>query len=262
MSPAEQDRLPRVLAILLAAGRGTRSGQEDNKVFTLLAGQTVLERAARALLDHPLIDSLLVVLAKEEMDRGRAILEGAFDPCLYRLVEGGKSRQESSFRGLVAGRAWLDEEGGGPALALVHDAARCFLSPRIISDLLDTIRRHRCGAAPVLPVTDTIRFLKADGVSMGETLARDRLAAMQTPQGADLDVLVKAARLALEEGVEVTDDLELLVRIGYPVRAVKGDPANIKLTLKEDFDYARSLYEAAPPDPPFPDRVRSDSGQL
>lgn len=232
---------PRVVAILLAAGSGSRSGQEVNKIFFPLAGVSVLERAASSLLSHPRIASLVLVLSKKDEEKVARIMADKFDQERVRLTLGGDNRQESAYRGLLAARAWMDQLGQKEAIALIHDAARCFLPPELISRLLDTIRRHHCGAGPVLAIPDTVRLMDADGIHFDKTLARERLAAMQTPQGADLDVLIKAASLARTQGRQVTDDLELLLGIGYPVRAVQGDPANFKLTLPQDFDYARFL---------------------
>ena len=89
-------------------------------------------------------------------------------------------------------------------------------------------------------VTDTIRLVDEAGQSVVKTLPRDRLAAMQTPQGADLHLLLNAAELAEKEGIQVTDDLELLIRIGFPVRLIKGDPLNIKITSPEDLILAEA----------------------
>lgn len=233
---------PPAVAILLAAGRGSRSGQETNKVFFPLAGATVLERAASCLLSHPGISSLVLVLAEKDREEAGRLLAKHWDPQCFRLTQGGHSRQESAYKGLLAARAWMDERGQGQTIALIHDAARCFLPPPLITDLLETIKSHHCGAAPVLELTDTVRLMDSDGLSFEKTLPRERLAAMQTPQGADLDVLLRAADLAWSQGLEVTDDIELLLRIGYPVRAVRGDAANLKLTLPEDFVYARFLF--------------------
>lgn len=235
------DRSTQVIAILLAAGRGSRFGSGHNKVFQTIGGTTVLERAARCLLDHPRINSLIVVGAAGEEERIGALLASAFTGRKIRIVKGGDSRQESALAGLLAASQLEDNQGKGRTLALIHDAARCFLSQATITDLIDTISRYHCGAAPAIAVTDTIRLLDQAGGSVIRTLPRERLAAMQTPQGADLDILLSAARLALGEAVGVTDDLELLMRIGYPVRLIPGDPLNIKITSPQDLFFAENF---------------------
>ncbi len=228
------------IAILLAAGRGSRFGSGENKVFQKIGGITVLERAARSLLEHPAVSSMIVVGAPDERDRIGLLLAGSITGQAFRVVSGGNSRQASALLGLRAAREMTGPGGERRVIALIHDAARCFLSAETITSLLETIGRFRCGAAPAVLVKDTVRLLDEAGHSIVETMPRERLVAMQTPQGADLDVLLSAAELAEKEEVRVTDDLELLTRIGFPVRLIKGDPLNIKITTPEDFLFAEA----------------------
>jgi 2-C-methyl-D-erythritol 4-phosphate cytidylyltransferase len=124
---------------------------------------------------------------------------------------------------------------------LIHDAARCFLPRELVTELIDTIRNHYVGVAPAVAVTDTIRLTDERGDTITQTLPRRRLVAMQTPQGADFDIMLKAALVAKEEGALVTDDLELLTRIGYPVRLVQGDDRNLKITTPRDLIIAEAM---------------------
>jgi 2-C-methyl-D-erythritol 4-phosphate cytidylyltransferase len=228
------------VAVLLADGRGSRFGSSVNKIFQNMGGITVLERAARALLGHPAISSMIVVGAAGEENRIGSLLAGSFTGRRFRVIRGGETRQMSALLGLRAAREMAADKGGGRVAVLVHDAARCFLRADTVTVLLETIKRFHCGAAPAIPVNDTIRLMDETGRTILKTMPRDRLAAMQTPQGADLDVLLEAAELAEKEKVTVTDDLELLIRIGFPVRLIKGDPLNIKLTTPEDFYFAEA----------------------
>ena len=143
-------------------------------------------------------------------------------------------------------RELLPAREGERVRVLIHDGARCLLPAPLIGRVLEVMESCRCGTAPAVPVTDTIRLLDEEG-SQARTLPRARLAAMQTPQGADLDVLLEAALLAREAGIRATDDLELLIRIGYPVRLVAGDRRNIKITTREDALVAESFCEAGGP---------------
>lgn len=228
------------VAILLAAGRGSRFESGENKVFHKIGGMTLLERAARPLLEHPAVSSMVVVGAPGEMDRISGLMDRAFSGRAYRVVQGGDSRQASSLRGLRAAKEMTGGKERRRVIALIHDAARCFLGAETVTSLLETIGRFHCGTAPAVMVTDTIRLVDEAGQSVVKTLPRDRLAAMQTPQGADLDLLLNAAELAEKEGIQVTDDLELLIRIGFPVRLIKGDPLNIKITSAEDLILAEA----------------------
>ena len=232
-----------VIAILLAAGRGSRMGGGENKIFQKIGSKTMLELAADRLWGHPDLSLLLVLVADEDKERAEALLSSSMPRGSYRLVSGGESRQESSLLGLRAAAAAASREPGRRTLALIHDAARCLLPPGLVNDLIQVIRKERCGAAPAIPVTDTVRLLDKPGGALEETLPRDRLVAAQTPQGADLDILLEAAELAFKESAEVTDDLELLIRIGFPVRLIPGHPDNIKITRPVDRKLALSLME-------------------
>lgn len=227
------------IAILLAAGRGSRFGAETNKVFARIGGLTILERAARSLFDHPAVASMIVVGAAGEKETIGTLLAASFPGRHFRIVTGGPTRQSSALAGLKAARELIGEDPGCRVGVLIHDAARCFLGAGTVTELVDTIERHRCGVAPALPVTDTIRLLDSTRAAVERTLPRERLVAMQTPQGADLDIMYQAALLADEEGAAVTDDLELLIRIGFPVRLIAGDPFNIKVTRPEDIGLVR-----------------------
>ena len=234
------DKAVKTIAILLAAGRGSRLGSGGNKVFRKIGGITILERAARCLLDHPGVSAMIVVGAPEEKDRIGSLLAGSFTGQRFLVVSGGGTRQASALRGLRAARKMADEAGAGGVIALIHDAARCFLAAETITGLIETIGHSHCGAAPAVPVKDTIRFMDDSGQTVVQTMPRDRLLAMQTPQGADLDLFLSSDELAEKENVKVTDDLELLVRIGFPVRLIKGDPRNIKITTPEDILFAEA----------------------
>ncbi|NLA95984.1 MAG: 2-C-methyl-D-erythritol 4-phosphate cytidylyltransferase [Clostridiaceae bacterium] len=235
-----EDMSVEMIAILLAAGRGSRLGGGGNKVFHKIGGITILERAARCLFNHPAVSSMIVVVSPSERDRIGSLLAGSFTGHRFCVVSGGETRQASALLGLRAAGEMADEAGSGRVIALIHDAARCFLPVETITGLLDTIGRFHCGAAPAVPVKDTIRFMDETGRSIVRTMPRERLLATQTPQGADLDLLLNAAELAEKENVKVTDDLELLIRIGFPVRLIKGDPLNIKITTPEDILFAEA----------------------
>jgi 2-C-methyl-D-erythritol 4-phosphate cytidylyltransferase len=118
------------------------------------------------------------------------------------------------------------------SLLLVHDGARCFLTPEVIDRVIDGIIRHQaCGAA--VAVKDTIKQADAGGL-VERTLDRSRLWAMQTPQGAWYRIMSQAYDLAEVNCWQTTDDLSLLELAGLPVYLVPGDYRNIKLTTPED----------------------------
>lgn len=233
-----------VYALILAAGKGTRLGSAENKVFRAVGGRSILERSVDVFVKCSNIDHIVIVADQDEINRVKCLMEESYPGESIHVVKGGASRQESALSGLLAIERLFESPASSVSvrrIVLIHDAARCFLPRELVTELIDTIRNHYAGVAPAIAVTDTIRLTDERGESIEQTLPRRRLVAMQTPQGADFDVMLKAALVAKEEGALVTDDLELLMRIGYPVRLVKGDDRNLKITTPGDLIIAESI---------------------
>lgn len=143
---------------------------------------------------------------------------------------GGALRQDSVRLGLAA----LPVR---PASVLVHDAARPFLSPALVRSVCHELAQGAAGVIPAISVTDTIKTVANGRVTA--TLPRDGLAAVQTPQGFQLQTLLDAHAHALEAGLAVTDDASLLEALGFEVRVIQGEATNVKITRPEDLDLLR-----------------------
>lgn len=235
----------RTYAIILAAGRGERMQADRNKMLLEIAGRTLLELCLERFSKNAAIDHIFTVMAPEDMlsgdkaDQARVLTEGCRG--LEGIVAGGKTRQDSVFNGLKA----VEKHAAGfkgRVLVLIHDGARCFIPSAVIGRVLARLHSERCAVVAALPVTDTIRQAEHDSLKELE-LPREELLQMQTPQAADLDILLHAFELAREEGIQATDDIALLLRMGYPVRAVSGDSRNLKLTTPADIELAQLLYK-------------------
>jgi 2-C-methyl-D-erythritol 4-phosphate cytidylyltransferase/2-C-methyl-D-erythritol 2,4-cyclodiphosphate synthase len=209
----------RCVALLMAAGSGSRFGAPRPKQFSILAGRPVIRHAAEALLREGGVDALLPVCAPEAMAEVAAALEGL--PCLPP-VAGGATRQASVQAGLEA----LAAEP--PDMVLVHDAARPVVPPGTIPALREALRDHP-GAIPAQPVSDTLKR-GADGV-IEATVPRAGLFRAQTPQAFRFDALLAAHRGAM---AEATDDAQLLEAAGLAVALVPGHESNVKITWPED----------------------------
>ncbi|HYE97163.1 MAG TPA: 2-C-methyl-D-erythritol 4-phosphate cytidylyltransferase [Rubricoccaceae bacterium] len=220
----------RVAVIVPAAGAGTRMGGLP-KQFRLLGGAPVLVRTLEAFAAHPAIDALVVPVPAAEQRAAEAMLS-AYGLAAH-VVVGGATRQASVGEGLKA-----VPEGTG--IVLVHDAARPFVVADRIAAVVAAVRAHGAAALAV-PVADTLR--RGRGETFGETVSREGLYAMQTPQGARLDWLRAAHAAAEADGITGTDEVELLQRAGYPVQVVEGDPRNLKLTRPTDWALAEALWE-------------------
>ena len=216
----------RVIALLMAAGTGSRFGAERPKQYLALAGRPILRHAAEALLADGRVTALLPVVAgPTEAQEAEAALAGL--PCLP-AVQGGATRQASVRAGLEA----LAAEP--PDIVLVHDAARPFVPAGTVPALLKAL--EACpGAIPAQSVSDTLKAGE-DGRVL-RTVPRAGLYRAQTPQAFRFTVLLDAHRAAREEA---TDDAALLEAAGLPVALLPGSESNLKVTYPEDLARAEA----------------------
>ncbi|GIW40058.1 MAG: 2-C-methyl-D-erythritol 4-phosphate cytidylyltransferase [Candidatus Binatia bacterium] len=223
-------------ALVAAAGQGTRLGETLPKAFVELEGRPLLWWTVSALARSPHIGSLTVAVPAGCVERASdALREIRAFP--IRVVEGGATRQESVYRALRSSpEHW--------ALVLVHDAARPFVSPRLVEDCIHAAAELEAVVA-ALPVTDTIKEVDSSGKVL-RTLDRVRLRAVQTPQVFRRSLLAEAHERARQEGYRATDDAALVERLGRPVWVVRGSRENRKITTPEDLDWARSRLRRAP----------------
>jgi len=207
-------------ALIVAAGKGERLGLDMPKQFLPIAGKPVLRWAVEALVRHPAIRAVRVVIGKGQHDQAAASLQGLD---VGNLIEGGAERADSVRAGLTA----IDGDA-----VLVHDAARPFCPPEVIDRLLAPLEFFE-GAAPVLPVGDT---LARAGAELADPVDRAGLARVQTPQAFRLDAL----RTAYDRwtGASPTDETTVVRAAGMRVAAVEGDPALEKITTASDFHRA------------------------
>ncbi|MFG1402230.1 bifunctional 2-C-methyl-D-erythritol 4-phosphate cytidylyltransferase/2-C-methyl-D-erythritol 2,4-cyclodiphosphate synthase [Xanthobacter sediminis] len=215
----------RCIAIVVAAGRGTRAGGPLPKQYRMLGGESVLRRTLRRFAEHPDITGVLAVIHKDDSD---LFAEAARDlPKMLAPVAGGATRQDSVRAGLRAISAQ------SPCSVLVHDAARPFVSPALISRATEAAGRYDA-AIPVLAVTDTIKAVSDTGF-VATTLDRAALRTVQTPQAFDLDALAIAHEAAAAAGItHLTDDAAVMEWAGHSVATFEGESINVKLTSAED----------------------------
>ncbi|MEG1010596.1 MAG: 2-C-methyl-D-erythritol 2,4-cyclodiphosphate synthase [Ruthenibacterium sp.] len=211
-----------VAAVLVAAGASTRMGF-DKLLFQLSDGEkndagTVLEKSIAAFDTHPAIDEIVVV-AGANAPAIRPLLACCKKPCT--LVLGGAQRPDSVANGLAATQA---------EYVAIHDAARPFVSHRVITDALNAALVTGA-AAPAVPVKDTVKVADANGI-VQNTPARETLYAVQTPQCFRTAEYKEILRTADAAGV--TDDCSVFERAHRTVTLTKGDYANYKITTRED----------------------------
>ncbi len=201
-------------AILVAAGTGSRFGSETPKQFLTLFGEPVIRHAARALIDAG--------AALQPVGEAGPIAEALAGLPHLPTVAGGATRQDSVRAGLLA------LQPHAPDFVLIHDAARPFIPPGTVPNLVAALTKFP-GAIPAAPVADTLKRVR-DGV-IEETVPRDGLFRAQTPQAFRFDAILAAHHAG---GTGATDDAALLEALGLDVAIVPGSERNIKLTYQDD----------------------------
>ena len=209
------------------------------KALIEIAGKPLFVHAADLLVRHPAcIEAVIAAPAGFEADFAQAAKREWNDERV-RVALGGATRQQSVLFALRSLRKSCDA-------VLVHDAARAFVTRDLIARVLEALSGQFVGTVPGLPVTDTIkRVLTGSGIVLG-TMDRADLMAVQTPQAVLRTIAIDAFERAAVDGTAGTDDVSLVeyYRLG-PVRVVKGDPRNFKITTPEDLARARVLLDYA-----------------
>jgi 2-C-methyl-D-erythritol 4-phosphate cytidylyltransferase len=218
---------PTAWALVPAAGRGVRMGRK--KPGIRLGGRPVLLWTLDVLAATAGVSGVVVAVAAEDVAAWRRQLRG------YRkvraVVAGGDERQASVACGLAAIPAevpWI----------IVHDGVRPCITPALVARVLAGARTGGAAIA-ALPIAETVKRAPAGWVK--ETVDRDGLWAVQTPQAFEAGLLREAHRRAAADGVTATDDAGLVERLGTRVRVVPGLPGNLKITRPEDLPLARAI---------------------
>jgi 2-C-methyl-D-erythritol 4-phosphate cytidylyltransferase/2-C-methyl-D-erythritol 2,4-cyclodiphosphate synthase len=215
------------VALLVAAGQGSRAGGDIAKQFRLIGGKAVLVHAVDSLASHDAIDAIVIAVGAGQQDVARTLLGDR----AVTIIEGADSRRGS----VKAGLDYIAVTGGADRV-LIHDAARPFVPSAVIDRLLAALE-DAPGAIPTLPVADTLVSRS------GEVIDRDALARVQTPQAFHFDA-IWAAHRSWDEGKEATDDAQMLRAQGAAVVQVAGDQGLEKLTYPQDFTLAQARLGA------------------
>lgn len=213
-------------AVIVSAGTGQRMGAD--KAFLPLAGKPLLAWSVDVCQNCELISQIVIVLNESNLDSGHKLVVERGWSKVVEVCPGGKRRQDSVRQGLKRLKAcdWV----------IIHDGARPFLTLTLIQDGLEAARDTGAAVAAVL-VKDTIK-LGDDGGIVRETLPRQQLWAVQTPQVFRFDIITKAYAQVTDE---VTDDASLVERLGYKVKLYMGDYNNIKVTTPQDLALAEVI---------------------
>lgn len=222
------------IAIIAAAGTGSRMASNRPKQFLQLAGTPIIFHTLKPFELCDSIQEVIVVLPAEESAAFLAQAGKHGLRKLTRVVPGGATRADSVKRGLMSIRAATAE------IVAVHDGVRPFVTVEEIDQTVETARRD--GAAILAtPVTDTIKII--DGDTVVETLARQHLRQALTPQCFRYDLLREAYDVADVTDPALTDESALVERLGHKVTIVDGSPKNIKITTPRDLLIAETFLK-------------------
>ena len=226
-------RRPRTAGVILAAGSGTRMGNETPKQFLPLLGNPMLVYSVRAFLACPEIDEIVIVTRKSDLSEVRDLCTAyELNAKPIKVVAGGNTRQKSAFLGVEA-------TSRACRFVSIHDAARCLVTPGIISSVVSEAYRRRAATA-VSPINDTVKRVDRKG-RIRETLDRNELVAAATPQAFDRDFYIAVAAYAEKKGTVVTDDNALFEAVGQTVYTVDCGSGNFKVTTKDDLIRAEAM---------------------
>ena len=223
----------KIHVILLAGGKGTRMNASVNKVLLDLCGKPVIQRSAEAF--SSVADNMIVVCRPEDQPVIEKALSHSVFPFSVRFASGGRTRQESVLNGLRLLSPMNDD------ILLIHDGARCLVSPDLISRVIESARKYGTGI-PGIPATSTFKICNEEHYIL-QTPDRSNLYEIQTPQGFSAGIFIPAALKAADDGIDCTDDAGILEYYHLPVRVVPGSSQNIKLTEPEDMSRAISILK-------------------
>jgi len=222
-------------AVIVSAGKGHRFMKGMKKQFFPLAGKPILAHTLDRFEDCPLIQTILLVVAEEDMDYClKEIVEKYEYQKIYRIIPGGKKRQESVKNGIDA----LSEDVD---IVVIHDGVRPFVTRGMIEESIQWAVRFQ-GVVVAMPVKETIKMVHSDGTIL-ETLDRESLWQIQTPQTFQVKTIREAFQRAVKDGFTGTDDASLVERLGVKVHVLPGSYTNIKITTPDDLMLANLFLQ-------------------
>lgn len=222
-------RGPLNTAVIVAAGSSQRMGQD--KLTINIGGMTVMERTLQAFQACDSVHEIIIVTRADRLDEMSEIGVRCGITKLKQVVEGGSTRAGSSLAGVTAASRRSNLIG-------IHDAARPLITPEEITAVYEAAKVHQA-SAPILPLKDTVKEIK-DG-KLVSTPPRDGLAAVQTPQVFQADLIRAALLSAVEQELPITDDCSAVELMGIPVQPVDGWEENLKITTPMDVIMAEEI---------------------
>lgn len=208
-------------------------GSNRNKLLMPLLDKPLLAWTLLAAKSAPSIHWIGIVGQPQDWQDFKEIVTELALTKSVRFIQGGATRQESVHRGLRALPAIAEQ-------VLIHDGARCLITPDLLDRCAEAVLTHP-GLIAAVPVKDTIKIVDSDSLAIEGTLDRERLWAAQTPQGFAVEPLLRCHAEGHRQGLQVTDDAALFEHFGLPVQIVEGEETNLKVTTLADLAIAEFI---------------------
>lgn len=220
--------------LIPAAGSGRRMGSDRNKLLLPLLEKPILAWTLLAAQAASAIDEIGIICQPHDRQEIEVILDELKLTKTVKLIGGGSSRQESVYNGLQALPDTAEK-------VLIHDGARCLITPELFDNCAESIYQLQ-GLIAAVAVKDTIKVVDENGI-IQSTPQRSKLWAAQTPQAFDVQLLKQCHKKAIDRGWEVTDDAALFEKCGLPVQVVPGEETNLKVTTPQDLAIAEFILK-------------------
>lgn len=218
------------IAIIVAAGSGSRAQSAVPKQFQKLGRRTILEWSARYFVDDERFSKVIIVHAKNAFEY---IDKSDFEIGKFIFCLGGETRTQSTIAGLKAAKDF------NPSRVFIHDAARPGINRHIIDRIFAALDNGADGALPVLQISDAIWQLSPEN-QIKKPVPRDNIRRVQTPQAFDFAKL-NTAYASIGANQSFNDDAEVAIASGMIIEAIEGDIRLDKITFKEDFERMENI---------------------
>ena len=221
------------IAIVLAGGTGSRMSLDMPKQFAVVKGKPIMAYTLSVFQNSPLVDSIYLVSHKEYFKQSKQIINEYKLNKVKTVIEGGQTRQESVFNALRQINAKDDD------IILIHDCARPLVDEQIIKDNIEQCQLRDAVETAVKAVDTTIEVSEEQ---FENSLNRDKLYQVQTPQTFKYRLIKEAHENAIKNELDnITDDAQLVAKLGHKVFIVNGKKTNLKVTTNEDLKILEAL---------------------
>lgn len=215
------------IALIVAAGKGSRMNNEIPKQFLLLKNKPVLYYTLKAFLNAYENIEIILVLPGQHIAKGQEIIDGYFDHSRFRLCEGGRTR----FHSVQNGLSLIKEE----SIVFVHDGVRCLLTSNLVKKCYEAAVENGT-AVPAVECTDSVRMITDSG---NKIINRSKLRLVQTPQTFHSKIILPAFEIDYKD--KFTDEASVVEAFGIKIHLIEGEANNIKITTPADLLLAESL---------------------